>query len=200
VPPGVPNLFVPDPIAAGATKPSGPQAKAPPPGPGQAGAQPARQPSYAEWLSARNLRPSDQNFIRFKNDTGAWRTGAPQFSPVTEAASNVGERFPRGDWRRFESGARPSTGVEDQRSNIPGAAFAREFMADVGKPDAGLHWETTPEALARFDPNDPMTRALTAGTGPMRNDVLRNMSPAEFRDWSAIMQDRIQRLLLGVRP
>ena len=157
-----------------------------------AGAQ-ARPPSYAEWLRARNQKPSDQNFIRYNNETG--RAGLPglprsaETAAAAEAAANVGERFPKGDWQRFESRARPSSNVQDTRGNV--ISGVRDFLSK----DEPLHWEVTPESAARFNANDPMTRQLMGDPSRMRSDVLRNMSNSEFKRW--IDEMRLQRLQGG---
>jgi hypothetical protein len=88
-----------DPLTRGAPSSGNtqPGAVAPPPvsretsPPGAAGAAPrsqqqqARPPSYAEWLSARGLRPNDQNFIRYQNEAGRWRT--PNNQPAVPPGS-----------------------------------------------------------------------------------------------------------------
>jgi hypothetical protein len=118
------------------------------------------------------------------------RIGTPQFSQTPSAgaaASAVGEKFPRGDWRQFLKEARPSTNVEDSRSNIPGMGVLRDAVA--GGP--ALHWEVTPEDAARFNPNDPMTRTLMGSDrAQMRDDVLRNMTPDEYMDWLGQMREQ----------
>ena len=164
----------------------------------------ARPPSYAEWLRARNQKPSDQNFIRYNNETGraglpgtrnqarspgfgvnhGWdanRWGDYTDTDTAPAAMNVGKHFPGGDWQRFMSNARPSTNVEDARGRLPANAI-NPSRGPQG-PDAQLK-PLTQEEIKRFDPNDPMTRLLMGSDrNRMRSDVLRSMTPNEMMRW-----------------
>jgi hypothetical protein len=50
------------------------------------------------------------------------------------------------------------------------------------------NWKVTPEQVARFNPNDPMTRQLMGSDRSRRTDVLRNMTPNEFMRWIGEMR------------
>jgi hypothetical protein len=171
------------------------------PAPGQAGAAPGpveRGPDPAGGGGTGML-----NAIRARQGLPPLppnsRIGAPQFSqtPPAGAASNVGENFPRGDWRQFTSNARPSTNVEDVRSR----SAANAINPRLGPQGPDATWAPSSEELrqqvgARFNRNDPMTRTLMGSDrAQMRDDILKSLTPDEFMQWLGQMREQGGQLL-----
>jgi len=182
-----PGAVSPAPLPPGTATRPGPVSRETPGGAANAA---ARKPLYPEWLSARGLKDSAQNRLRFNNEVRPFQNLRNQAPPTVprgadaEAAANVGSSFPRGDFQRFERGARPSSNVEDVR----GGPFASTINSLLARgPEAS--WEATPEQVAKLNPNDPMTRQLMGSDrSRLRSDVLRNMTTNEFMRWLGEMR------------
>jgi hypothetical protein len=166
------------------------------PAPAGTGAAPqARPPSYAEWLRANNLRPSNQNFIRFSNEIGRWRTPNAAPGPRSQANGRTQVAF---------AGPRPPNMPQTFRydpnnpQRVPGGGYDRyESPYDVPQRipavppqgEYGLHQEPSGSAV-RPIPGAPETMPAIPLSPPSnpRNPDDRNMDnpPMDFapeRDW-----------------
>jgi hypothetical protein len=138
-----------------------PPPQAPQPRQDQPQSQQGRQPSYAEWLRARNLKPNDRNMVRYSREFGNFhglqnREWLPERAPAGGDPDRAGKRGNTPSVAPPDPGPAPkSVRTIPYRTEPSPATFRERFDPNYQRPSGAPF--TQPSPLPTGDPSKRWT-------------------------------------------